>query len=286
MDDKCLIPTGTERLRSLACAIVIGSVTIFGFLGFSKLLYYSKINTDPNNDNLVLQILILSVAFFIPSSILNLYPNLLENVFILSDNTYVQFLLKAFRSLSLILIVIYFVYSHDNGLELIGLNIGKFGIPGILCSAFVLFGFYIGTCNLLWKLIHSGKEYWDLSRPEIKEFVGINSSWRRLFAIVLVSLSVIHEEILFRGYLVLYLGSRFNNFFIFGVISILLSGFFHMYQGKERIVFHVLFATIAVGITIWYRNIFLSTTLHLFNNILGIFMVWILKDRQMEDSKA
>jgi len=119
-------------------------------------------------------------------------------------------------------------------------------------------------------------------RPEVIETAKFRSGVERLVYLSILPVCVIAEEFVYRGYLVLYLGSRSGAYLPWAVFSVVLSVIVHLYQGRDlrNILIHLLLAVSLVGITLLTKNLFASITGHLFNNLAFTLNVWRLSDDQ------
>jgi membrane protease YdiL (CAAX protease family) len=71
--------------------------------------------------------------------------------------------------------------------------------------------------------------------------------------------------------------------YIFGALSIALSVIIHLYQGVEKIIFHLLFGLLLVCVTILSGNIFIATTIHIFNNLYVEISIWKIVDMKIQE---
>jgi membrane protease YdiL (CAAX protease family) len=119
-------------------------------------------------------------------------------------------------------------------------------------------------------------------RPEIVETAKFRSGLERLVYFSILPVCVIAEEFVYRGYLVLLLGSRSGTCLPWALFSVALSVIVHLYQGRDlrNILIHLLLATSLVGITMVTKNLFASIIGHLFNNLAFTFNIWRLADHQ------
>ena len=109
---------------------------------------------------------------------------------------------------------------------------------------------------------------------------GYRTFWERLSFLVTLSIGVVAEELVYRGYLVLLLGEKTNAILICALISVTLSMIVHLYQGRSSIIYHVLFAVVATAVTVWTNSIIMAIAMHIYQNVAATIKSWNQIDKQ------
>lgn len=120
-------------------------------------------------------------------------------------------------------------------------------------------------------------------RPEVREIIGFEHGIDRFVYLSVMTLRVVGEEFVYRGYLILLLGNRSGSMWFWVLISILLSTLAHLYQERKigNIVLLVLFSAAMGLFVVVTQNLFASITAHLFNNLAFILNTWKQSDREI-----
>jgi membrane protease YdiL (CAAX protease family) len=94
---------------------------------------------------------------------------------------------------------------------------------------------------------------------------------------------VISEDIVFRGYLVLFCGIITGSFLPWVILSICFSVIVHLYQGRKisYILFHGIGAAVFIGVTIFTHNIVSAIVAHLLYDIPWTLGIWRNADKQL-----
>lgn len=123
----------------------------------------------------------------------------------------------------------------------------------------------------------------DSNRPHIAESLMYVSGWERLAWITTLPFGVIAEELVMRGYLILFIGSLTHAMILWAAISVLITVVLHLYQGRdaETILTHIVFAVIFTGLTLYTQNILASITAHLILNFFTTINIWIHSKNQL-----
>ena len=91
-----------------------------------------------------------------------------------------------------------------------------------------------------------------------------------------VILMVIAEELVYRGYFVLYWGYKTNSLVIWILISLSLSVLIHLYQGRDfkSISLSILMHSVFIGLALIFQNILAPIAAHIWNNIRWVNAQW------------
>lgn len=97
---------------------------------------------------------------------------------------------------------------------------------------------------------------------------------------------VMAEEIVYRGYLVLLLGTRTGMYVPWMILSVILSIVIHLYQGIKlvNIVSHLAFASLFIGLTVATQNLAAAIGPHLVYNFIYTVRIWG-QERRKEDQQ-
>ena len=183
------------------------------------------------------------------------------------------------RSLSSIAIVLLIALDQSNGTSSIGLHLGDIN------SLSDAFG---GAAAVVWLLIilrfvrkvlgSKTKQQMEKEiplRPYMAEVLRYDD-WQRLAFLSVLPFSVIGEDLICRGYLVLLLGSKTGAYIPWIFLSIMLSVSIHLYQGRdlETIAFHIVAASFLIGLALYTQSIMTAIGAHLYYDVLWAIGVW------------
>lgn len=183
-------------------------------------------------------------------------------------------------SISGILVVLLVAINNSNGLISIGIiTNGNTGNPifiGIISISFFLI-FLAGIqrlINYIRKIPSENKI--DLSNPAVTGLSQYQSKLERLAYLTVLPFVVISEDLIYRGYLVLMLGSKTQSYLPWIILSVILSVIIHLYQGRNitTMLYQAAFALYFIILTIWTGNILTPITAHLYYDILWTLGVW------------
>ena len=121
----------------------------------------------------------------------------------------------------------------------------------------------------------------DESLPQIEAVIRYKKFWERTAHLLVLIFEVVAEDLLSRGYLVLFMGTRTHSFIPWIIVSIAFSVVAHLYQGKNRknILSQFLFAAFFIGITIATKNLLAAIAPHLLIDIAFTFNIWRRSDK-------
>jgi membrane protease YdiL (CAAX protease family) len=188
---------------------------------------------------------------------------------------------------AMILTVLYVATNHVNGLSLIGLISDKSknasAVDVGMVSFAIVMGIYILGIKILQKEKKLADQPLDITLPHIERIILYKNFWERLAYLIDLSEMVIAEELVFRGFLVLFCGTVTGSYVPWIIVSISFSVIVHLYQGKKTsyILFHAMAAAVFIGVTIFTRNILSAITAHLFYNIPWTIGIWSRTDKQI-----
>ena len=73
---------------------------------------------------------------------------------------------------------------------------------------------------------------------------------------------------------------------LWALLSVTLSVVGHLYQGRSRVIYHLLFAAMAVVMTVLTGNILMATAMHLYANLITVLKVWSVTDSTVAEQKV
>lgn len=158
--------------------------------------------------------------------------------------------------LAVLLVLLYIGLNQPAGVASLGIALAGVSslenlLPGVLalCSAvmfpMLLYGWFRRLTNKERRLPLATAEM--MSRYKTPR--------QRLGLLLLFPFAGVQEEVLYRGYLVLLLGERTGAVVTCAIVSIVLFVCGHLYQGKRAIPFHLWFAVLMTGVTLWTGSI-------------------------------
>ncbi|MCJ7715365.1 MAG: CPBP family intramembrane metalloprotease [Anaerolineales bacterium] len=276
----------SESRKILILAISLGSIFVYLLTKTIGLLSEFISGSFMHKTLVLWQIIVLLSTFIIPTILFSMYPRQKQITSIYKYDIWFRLVNRFFRSISIIILLFYF--SYEQQFEYLSLNLEPvefYNYFNILLSSLIIFIYFWGGISLFNKHVLKKKIKIDLESPEFLEIIDIKPTWLRILSLFVTSLSSMSEEFLYRGYIVLFLGYFYDLLYIFGAISIVLSVMIHIYQGRDKIIFHSLFALLFVGVTILSRNIFIATTIHIFNNLYTQISIWKIADKDFHEQR-
>ncbi len=187
------------------------------------------------------------------------------------------------QNLSVILVLVYLSLDHPNGLSSIGFGSSTYNVGFLLTGSISVYFFFVLFVAIVTRITRGGQSDYgriDFSRPDIQVTTSYRTPGERLMYLMVLTLGVLAEELVYRGYLVLFLGRETGALALCAVISILLSVIIHLYQGRSTILFHFLFAILVVSLAIGTKSILLPVGIHLYANISAAIHIWISKPQE------
>jgi len=269
-------------LALFTCLVTILSLIFI----VNQLPHLSKNNQEINREQ-VFRGLIVIICVFIG-------PMIIENIFLFRKeiriNSNTPFLYKTmkkvFFGVSIILSILYTISFSGSLVNKIGIDsVFGFEIFDLICYGvfvWLIIGFVFIVID---KYIYKIDNFWETIKDDVYLYLNGRTKLERFVSALIMPLSIISEEILYRGYLVLYLGNIYNAFLLFGFSSIILSVLSHLYQGKGRIISNLIFASAMVFITIITGKILLAITVHLLNNYLVMFTRWRISNKKKDPKR-
>lgn len=184
-------------------------------------------------------------------------------------------------SISGILVVLLVAMNSSNGLASVGIirNASNDKNPffiGIISISFLIF-FLAGIqslANYFRKVTPENKI--DLSNPAVTGLFKYENKLERFAYLTVLPFVVISEDLIYRGYLVLMLGSKTQSYLPWIILSVVLSVIIHLYQGRNitNVLYQATFALLFIGLTIWTGNILTPIVAHLYYDTLLTLGVW------------
>lgn len=190
-------------------------------------------------------------------------------------------LLYWFSALAVIAVVLLAALDQPGGLAELGIPTLRESNTDAECWPFLLGYLLIFAPSFFggWVRRRSGRPReanLDPSRPSVAMALQYRDGWQRLAYLSVLPFIVTSEDLVFRGYLILFMASRTAILIPWLVISILLSVVIHLYQGRDvkTIGTHIYFAGLFAGLIIWTHNILIPIGLHLFYNATVTIGIW------------
>jgi membrane protease YdiL (CAAX protease family) len=181
---------------------------------------------------------------------------------------YAHVLIQLTQSLAAISLLLFIASQHADGKRNLGLSFNKlgFGEVAVLWVGLVLLYLYA----YLQKEIQ--KE--QTQKPANQIYMDYQTKPERTLCWISMVFAVCAEDLLYRGYLVLWIGEKTGNLAGWAIISVGLSVLVHLYQGITRIGYHIIMASTFVIIAFMAGNIYLVIVFHIFWNTLQITRLW------------
>jgi membrane protease YdiL (CAAX protease family) len=184
-------------------------------------------------------------------------------------------------SLSMIAVVLLVAAYQPEGLVMLGIS-DRGEQSGAILLGFIATLFYsivIGYLQLVWQRIRKTpveKYELDTLNPGIAKTIRFRKVHERIADVSLIPLAVIGEELVFRGYFVLFMGTLTGTFLPWIIVSILLSVVIHLYQGRDwkTILYHAGFAALCIAILISTHNIQGIILGHISYNLIWTLRTW------------
>jgi len=230
---------------------------------------------------LVLEILAVTFAGILPA-LLGSYFYIKYPDYSNRYNNLENLIIRWANSLLGIFVVLLVAYNQPDGFVSIGIITHQCGENGgaILIGVFT-FSIFVILFSIVQKLINKIRkkeppQEIDLSKPSPSRILRYQNRWERRSYLSVLPIAAISEDLICRGYLVLYLGNLTNNFIPWIVLSVTLSILIHLYQGRDKgtILFHFLFAAFFIAITLVTKNILAPIAAHVFLNLSISRGVW------------
>ena len=273
----------SDKIKILAKVFPIGILISLPFLLIIKFL--SKINFaihEIDSYDIVFQCIILLCLSIIPSIIVNVFGISRRTIREQKTDVFEVFSIRILQSLTLISYIFYYFLRSKDGLSMIGLRDEiPGGISNVYLSSVIIFVYFTGIFGLYEKIKNKTIPNKRRCHNSLDDLMILFFPKKRILALIMLLLAVISEEILYRGYIVLFLGTRTDQIIIFGLLSIFITVFGHLYQGTDKIVYHMGLAIVFVLSTLITKSILISITIHLFINIFAILTLW--KTKEIED---
>ncbi len=270
----------SDHIKILTKTIPLGIIGSLSWMmiiqGFKKIEF---LNNEIRTVDILFQVMILLSITILPTIVGNLLH--MWGVIELNRNRTMleAFFSSTFHSLTIIMIILFFQSRFIDGLSMIGLvPLSKFLIFDNLATGLFVFMLMSIIMGLVQKFVYKySKDHKErvLYNEDLSLF---RSPFSRILALLMLGLMVMSEEIIYRGYLVIFLGGITHFPIGLGLTSIIFTVLGHLYQGNEKIIYHVLLSMMFVSIVLLTRTIFVTLTIHLLINYSYACSIW----RRME----
>lgn len=172
------------------------------------------------------------------------------------------------RDLSLLCLVLYFVWRNGEGFEAIGWN-----FSGTSKEALVGVGLFVPV-YLVTALFGGLLREAGLSAPEtLPSYLIPSGVAEYLLALVFLVVVAVSEETIFRGYLMLRLQAITGNPTVTVILSALIFSFGHGYQGAAGVITVALLGVAFALVYLWRGSLVAPFVMHFLQNFIGIILV-------------
>lgn len=183
-----------------------------------------------------------------------------------------------------LLLMIYIATNHSGGLSPMGLSLKQVDIPKLIFIGSVATGYLLLIFVrpfFLYPQQRKDEEEKQKIDFELRGYASYKTFWERFAFLGAIWLGVIVEELVYRGYLILFLGVQTGTFFPWIILSIGLSIGVHFYQGItwRRAFSHAFFAIVFIIVVLITRNIIVAIIPHLIYNTIWFLIRWIRASR-------
>jgi membrane protease YdiL (CAAX protease family) len=229
----------------------------------------------------------MNVIEFITVICVGILPGIVSSLVIAKESMdqllygkYSQVTVQIVQSMATVSLLVYIASQNSNGYQQLGLSYTLMGWWEVLIlwvglSLLTVYGYLIRTIQKQPK-----------PNPVTLVMGQYDSLPTRCLYWLSMLVAVVAEDLLFRGYLVLWLGEKTGDLVTWAAISVALSIVSHLYQGVSRIGFHLIMASMLVLLAVVAGNIYLVIGVHLFWNTLQMLRFWQAMDRQKENQLA
>jgi membrane protease YdiL (CAAX protease family) len=184
--------------------------------------------------------------------------------------------------LTSIAVLLLVAYQQPHGFASIGIYSGQWGnnigavFTGFIALAFFVLFLALGQRIILYILKQPADPTIDTTNPYVADNLRYQDVWERLANLATLPFSAISEDLIYRGYLILFLGNLTNTYVPWAVLSAVLMVLLHLYQGRSaRMIVHQIFLAIFfTGLTIATQNLLAPITAHIYFNLAGKINMW------------
>lgn len=179
-----------------------------------------------------------------------------------------------------ILLALYIAAMQPAGLLSIGLNLNPSELPKVI----IIGGLATGYLSLIFifSKLRSKKSREERESLQRQIFVSLGySTYKtnsdRIFSLINLWASVIAEELIYRGYLILLLRSHTGTYIPWILLSITFSVFMHLYQGFnwKIVVAHIFLASVFIVVILITNNIITALLPHLVYDTIWMSKRWV-----------
>jgi membrane protease YdiL (CAAX protease family) len=206
-----------------------------------------------------------------------------QKSFTTTENSLENLLRSWVGSVSGILVVLVVALNQSNGLASVGIitNSDSINDKNPVFIGILAISFYIVFITRLPRLVKyirniTPENKNGSSNPAVIRLFQYQSILEKLSYLSVLPFSVISEELIYRGYLVLMLGGKTHTYLPWIILSVILSIIIHLYQGRKAssLLFQATGALLFIALTIWTGNIFTSIIAHFGYNTIWAVEVW------------
>lgn len=223
----------------------------------------------------------MDILEFLTVILVGVFPPVLASLMIAIDpaqaavrDRRIQLLVQFVQPLAPILLLLYIGRRYDDGLATLGLQFDRLGIGAIGVLAFGL------LTMILYSAILGKDRLKAVPNPFDQQLSVYDSPALRFVSWLSMLPGIIAEDMVFRGYLVLWLGARTGKFVEWALFSVFLSLLAHLYQGRLRIGIHLIMHATFVLTALAAGNLVLLILFHVLWDTLYLRNFWARQDRE------
>ena len=235
---------------------------------------------------LIFEFFTVFILAILPQILSSFYPDEMRDVLSKLPGNW-RFFSTLPSRIGVILLVLYISASRRDDFHSIGLNFQQAASPLALFAT----GFLTGYLLLIFVVsrLRSKKVKDQIVNVRQRTMAGLVYSptagvWQKLLYFIDLWLAVIGEELVYRGYLILLLGSQTGNLYAWMAFSATLSVVVHLYQGRTwRVaISHMLLACLFIFVAVITNSLFAAIIPHLVYNT--VWLIRALRNKPNEEA--
>jgi membrane protease YdiL (CAAX protease family) len=177
------------------------------------------------------------------------------------------------RDLGLVGLVLYFLWRNRERVARIGWDF-RHRLQDVFIGLALFFPTFIAASGLERWLLSLGFKTPATPLPQLQAVGGIGDT---ILGVILVLIVAFAEETIFRGYLILRVGSLTSSSAAAVLISTAVFSLGHGYEGSAGIVTVAFLGLVFALVFLWRRSLVAAMTMHFLQDFLGIVLVPLLK---------
>jgi len=176
------------------------------------------------------------------------------------------------RDLSLLSLILYFLWSNDEPILRVGL--ASYKIQREVFMGIILYiPFFLGIALFQSILFQLGL---SLPSRSLTSFLAPQGVGEYLLAFILVIVVAVSEEVIFRGYLILRLANTSGNVLLAAAISSLIFALGHGYEGSAGILTVGIMGFLFALVYLWRMSLVAPIVMHFLQDFIGIILMPLL----------